>query len=250
MKSTKMKIKTLTSTSILSFFFSTFFLLNFSYSGSKRTYPVPEYIADPAADLMFEAEGEFEDSKAYSDPDFAIAENLPSPLEEPRFNSYNLIIIVNQNEVNKGLPNYEPAQTMRVYSRGDSSLLYFWKVSTARSGKQTPNGYFRIQHFSSAHESSLYQNAKMPWAVFFNGDIATHAATGAGVRNLGSRASAGCVRLENQRARELFHMFGNSGSGYVDEIGPSGLPIFDSNDAPKKVWGYKSLVIVKSQEQY
>jgi hypothetical protein len=211
---------------------------------NRRTYPVPDYLADPSANIGFVIEGDFEHEVDYSDPDFNLALQLPSPLDDRRFDSYNLIVVVNKSN----LPG-EPGQTMRVYHR-EHGLVYFWRVSTARAGKHTPEGYFRIEGFSSRHQSSLYNNAPMPFAVFFNGHIATHGTTGDNIAKLGNPASAGCVRLETQRAGELFHMIGNSGVGSVDQIGPFGLPIVDANGKVVKAWGYKTLIIIKSKAEF
>ena len=86
----------------------------------------------------------------------------------------------------------------------------------------------------------------MPWAVFFNGNIATHGIFDGNIDLLGSRASAGCVRLEPNRARALFHLIGNSGTGWVDEINANGFRTLGIDGKPLKKWGYRTLVIVKS----
>jgi hypothetical protein len=208
----------------------------------KRTYPVPDYKADPQAAFDLSIEEDFENPRKYSDPDFNIALALPSPLLDRRFESYEVIVIANQEDLNG-----EPGQTVRVYDR-EVGLRYFWRSSTARAGKVTPNGYFRVEGFSSRHQSSLYDNAPMPWAIFFNGNIATHGVYNTNIDRLGTRASAGCVRLEPNRARALFHLIGNSGAGWVDEINANGFRSLGVNGQPIKKWGYRTLVIVKSSE--
>ena len=93
-------------------------------------------------------------------------------------------------------------QTMHVYHHGQ--LLYEWPVSTARSGKITPTGTWRPQFLSRNHRSSRYNNAPMPYAVFYSGHYAIHGTDEVG--RLGRPASAGCVRLHPSNARKFFDM--------------------------------------------
>lgn len=209
----------------------------------SRTWGSHDYHIDPSAQFSFSIDGDFDELSFYEDPDFSIAEALPSPLYDERFDSYKVVVIINKYD----LPG-EPGQTMRVYHR-DYGLMYFWWVSTARAGKSTPDGYFRAQVFSSRHRSSLYNGAPMPWSVFFNGNIATHGTFEPNISRLGEKASAGCVRLEPQRAEELFHMVGHSGVGYVDRIGPLGLPVYKQGRIDQDR-AYKALFIVKSRSEY
>ncbi len=215
-----------------------------SEANRSRTWGVPEYLADPSAKFDLVIEEDFENPRSYTDPDFGLAIDLPSPLEDSRFDSYNVIVIVNQEDTEEEL-----GQTMRVYDR-EVGLRYFWTVSTARKGKVTPDGYFRIENFSSRHRSSLYNNAPMPWAVFFNGNIATHGVEGNNIDALGKRASAGCVRMEPSRAQALFHLIGHSESGYVDVIGPTGQPRIDGRGERRTTWAYRTLIVIKSSERY
>lgn len=210
----------------------------FSISSVARTYGVPAYMADPGANLNYKF-GEFVVNSNYQDPDFTLGESLASPLNDSRFKSYNVIIIV--NKTTKGR---EPGQTMRVYVR-DAGLLYFWHISTARAGKLTPSGFFRPQLFSSAHQSTRYNNAPMPWTVFFNGHIGTHGVLGDKISHLGSPASAGCVRMEPQRGKDLFHLIGQNGQGEVDAISPMGEVVMGDNGKPVQVFSYKTLIIIK-----
>lgn len=93
-------------------------------------------------------------------------------------------------------------QRVRVYVEGE--LKHTWKVSTGRNGKRTPPGEWRPYRMHTMWHSRQYNMAPMPHSVFFNGGIAFHA-TGATGR-LGSRASAGCVRLHPRNARTLFNL--------------------------------------------
>lgn len=99
-------------------------------------------------------------------------------------------------------------QTMWVYV--DGQLRYEWPVSTARAGKITPRGEFTAQWLSRNHRSSRYNNAPMPFAIFYDGDYAIHGTDA--ISRLGRPASAGCVRLHPDNARVLFEMVYNVGT--------------------------------------
>jgi lipoprotein-anchoring transpeptidase ErfK/SrfK len=93
-------------------------------------------------------------------------------------------------------------QVMHVYHHGQ--LVYEWPVSTARAGKITPTGSWRPQFLSRNHRSSRYDNAPMPYAVFYSGHYAIHGTDQ--ISRLGRPASAGCVRLHPDNARIFFDM--------------------------------------------
>ena len=81
---------------------------------------------------------------------------------------------------------------------------FVWKVSTARKGYITPSGQYQPYLLKKLHYSRKYDNAPMPYSIFFHGGYAIHA-TGE-VERLGSPASHGCVRLELQNARWLYRI--------------------------------------------
>ncbi|SMX38287.1 L,D-transpeptidase [Maliponia aquimaris] len=93
-------------------------------------------------------------------------------------------------------------QTMTVIYNGQ--VAYRWPVSTARPGKITPTGQWNAQWLSKYHRSSIYNNAPMPFAIFFNGDYAIHGTDQ--ISRLGRPASAGCVRLHPEHAAVLFEL--------------------------------------------
>jgi lipoprotein-anchoring transpeptidase ErfK/SrfK len=84
----------------------------------------------------------------------------------------------------------------------DGVPRYSWAVSTGIHG--TPSGNFRPQSLSLHHRSSLFGGAPMPYSIFYSGDFAIHGTTY--VRNLGTRASHGCIRLHPDNAAILFSM--------------------------------------------
>lgn len=93
-------------------------------------------------------------------------------------------------------------QLMHVFHGG--KLVHEWPVSTARTGKITPRGQWTAQFLSRNHRSSRYNNAPMPFAIFYDGHYAVHGTDQIGM--LGRPASAGCVRLHPENARVLFDM--------------------------------------------
>lgn len=98
-------------------------------------------------------------------------------------------------------------QSMKVF-RGDN-LIEIFKVSTGRMGYGTPAGEYSAQWMTSMWRSRKYNNAPMPWAVFFHGGYAIHGTTD--LRNLGRPASHGCVRLHPANAKTFFALVQQSG---------------------------------------
>jgi lipoprotein-anchoring transpeptidase ErfK/SrfK len=94
-----------------------------------------------------------------------------------------------------------------------------WKISSARPGKITKkfNGIIHSSQFRifDAKTSTTYtlkpgqrgyvENGKdlgnMPYAVFYHGPYAIHGTTA--IANLGTRASAGCIRLHPDNAKKF-----------------------------------------------
>lgn len=99
-------------------------------------------------------------------------------------------------------------QTMTVKS-GNSFTAKKWKVSTARRGYRTPTGNHTPYLMNKRHFSSLYNNAPMPYSIFFKGNYAIHGTDA--LKSLGNPASHGCVRLHPDNARLLFEMVEKAG---------------------------------------
>jgi lipoprotein-anchoring transpeptidase ErfK/SrfK len=91
-------------------------------------------------------------------------------------------------------------QKMRLFHEG--ALHAEWPVSTARKGRVTPKGTYKPYWLSKHHRSSIYNNAPMPFAVFYDGNYAIHGTDQ--IEKLGTRASAGCVRLHPDNASFVF----------------------------------------------
>jgi lipoprotein-anchoring transpeptidase ErfK/SrfK len=70
-------------------------------------------------------------------------------------------------------------------------------ITHGRAGYRTPPGTFKVSFKSINHRSSIYDNAPMPYSVFFNGGIAFHQGS---LRE----KSHGCIHLSRAAAREFF----------------------------------------------
>lgn len=101
------------------------------------------------------------------------------------------------------------SQTMTVYKDGFEK--YSWPVSTARRGYYTPVGKYTAKWASKNHRSKKYDNAPMPYAIFFNGGYAVHATFD--LKRLGRPASHGCVRLHPENAAMFFSLALEEGLG-------------------------------------
>ena len=95
------------------------------------------------------------------------------------------------------------AQHMTVTVNGEQ--LYNWPVTTGGSGYDTPSGTFKPFRMEIDHYSDEYDNAPMPYSIFFT-------QTGNAIhgtyeqRNLGRAVSHGCVRLSVKNAATLWNL--------------------------------------------
>jgi len=225
-------------------------LFSFSkpWPGFGASTPVLKYEKDEAYDPNYKF-GQFRTFNAYHDPDFMVALDLPSPMENSDYNTYNIIIEINDNETNINTEAFGPPQTMRVYSRNvegnDKKLLYFWAISTGIDQASTKKGVFRPQRFSSRHWSKAY-DAPMLFSVFFDNGRALHSSIATSDLELmgKQKSSHGCVHVEDNRAEELFHLIGQSGYGSVDLIDKKGKVIRTAQGNTKQVTSYKTLIII------
>ncbi len=109
------------------------------------------------------------------------------------------------------------SQTMTVIQNG--KITHEWPVSTARKGKWTPRGQWTAKWLSRYHKSSLYNNAPMPYSIFFNGNYAIHGTNQ--ISRLGRPASAGCIRLHPDHAAVLFRL--------TQEVGKKNMKVVVEN---------------------
>jgi lipoprotein-anchoring transpeptidase ErfK/SrfK len=101
-----------------------------------------------------------------------------------------------------------PTQSMFVSV--DGVPMYSWEVSTGKKGYRTPQGSYQPQAMHKMHYSKKYDNAPMPYSIFFSGGYAIHGTSH--VKQLGSPASHGCVRLETENAQTLYLLVKENGA--------------------------------------
>ena len=94
----------------------------------------------------------------------------------------------------------------------DGRLRHTWAVSTGRARYVTPSGVFRPLRLAEEHYSKEWDDAPMPYSIFFTSrGHAIHASND--TRRLGRRASHGCVRLAPAKAAALFALVRSVGAG-------------------------------------
>ncbi len=86
----------------------------------------------------------------------------------------------------------------------DGAEAYRWPMSTGRRGYETPAGSFHPVRLERHWHSHKYDNAPMPWSVFFYRGYAVHGTAEA--YSIGHAASHGCVRLRPDNAATLFSL--------------------------------------------
>lgn len=128
--------------------------------------------------------------------------------------------------------NPDSLTPINIFDNGSSNVAL---VSTANFNKfqncgksknrpcTTPTGDFNIDLMEVMHHSSRFQNAPMPWSMFFMGSvgIAIHGATPSEYKDLGKKASHGCVRIHPDNGHLLYNLIKSEGgtrSGAVVQI--------------------------------
>lgn len=74
-------------------------------------------------------------------------------------------------------------------------------ITSGRPGWRTPPGMFAVTFKNINHKSSIFNNAPMPYSVFFNGGIAFH-------QGSLSQQSHGCIHLSKAAAQTFFSALG------------------------------------------
>jgi lipoprotein-anchoring transpeptidase ErfK/SrfK len=122
----------------------------------------------------------------------------------------------------------EKAQLMTVKVNGLET--YRWKVSTGRSGYDTPTGVFRPFRTELDHYSKEWDDAPMPYSIFFTPQ--GHAIHGSeSVKQLGRPVSHGCVRLDPKDAAVLYDLVLAEGLEHTEVVIVNGAadPMVASN---------------------
>jgi predicted transglutaminase-like cysteine proteinase len=211
-------------------------------------------------------------SEPLSPSDLArVVERLRQNLTREMLANFELFLYVSKAE-------HGPwAQHMYVFAKadnGDLDLKYNWLVSTGREQAElntagvrlqthTPEGYYQLdpgrlfRHYTSAEWGQ-----PMPFAMFFNWvrngrqtGLAIHAATGGDVALLGSRGSAGCIRLSPANAGALFALIKSQYGGLAPRfafdrrtgtMSNQGILLHDANGHVQLAQGYKVLIFVEN----
>jgi lipoprotein-anchoring transpeptidase ErfK/SrfK len=91
-----------------------------------------------------------------------------------------------------------------------------WPIASGRPGLDTPDGNYKPQWIDPDHVSKQYQDAPMPYAIFF--DLKGHAIHGSYEKTFGKAVSHGCIRLQVPNAKRLFEAVKVSGAE-IDVVG-------------------------------
>ena len=159
--------------------------------------------------------------------------------------------------------------TQRMTVTVNGVQLYNWPVTTGGSGYDTPRGAFKPFRMEIDHHSDEYDNAPMPYSIFFT-------QTGNAIhgtyeqRNLGRAVSHGCVRLSVKNAATLWNLvkqekMANTSvmiGGAIDDVGPPPVarskplpltpdsPIYASQTAPAADHSSYDAPLSQSQPRY
>jgi len=82
-------------------------------------------------------------------------------------------------------------------TRGTRAIYGPVPIASGRPGYETPAGTFQVSYKDIDHKSTVFDNAPMPYSVFFNGGIAFHEGSL-------SVPSHGCVHLSANAARTFY----------------------------------------------
>ena len=183
---------------------------------------------------------------------------------KPWIKEFQYIVIVN-----KAISGND-AQTIKVYQYGQ--LILASRVSTGRdqyeakgehnakkdSWSVTPTGYYTPSFLDINHKSTAYGGrwswlkggTKMPFAIFFNGDIALHQAPKGTESALGKNVSGGCIRLPGDIASDIFTRVQETGGARIPLFKVDGTIIEDSKgNYNYRTDGFSALIIVKNKVQ-
>jgi lipoprotein-anchoring transpeptidase ErfK/SrfK len=199
-----------------------------------------------------------------------VEQRLKDNLTSEMFNNFELFLYVSKSASGPW------SQRMFVFQKeptGDLAMAYSWPVSTGREKVEynaagmelptnTPAGYYELdprrffQHYVSGQWGE-----PMPYAMFFNWKkngqqtgLAIHSASGDDVGLLGTRASAGCVRLPPDASRLLFNLIKSKYRGLAPRfaidrttgtMSNDGIIVHDADGHVQLAEGYKVLVFIE-----
>lgn len=94
--------------------------------------------------------------------------------------------------------------SQRMNVKVDGQHYATWPISSGRRGYYTPRGTWKPKWLKRMHYSRKYDNAPMPWSIFYYGGYAIHGTYA--TSRLGRPASHGCIRLHPKNAEKLFRL--------------------------------------------
>ncbi len=229
----------------------------------------PDSRPQPAGPRWYRTDARHAEEDRASSTDELVEQRLRDNLTREMLEHFDLFLYVSKASAGAW------AQRMYVFQKqrsGDFYLLYNWPVSTGREGSErnaagqelttsTPAGYYKLDpsRFYPQYRSSQWGES-MPNAMFLKWvdhgaptGLAIHAATGDNVNALGTRASAGCIRLAPENARVLYNLIHDSYQGMApalafDEssgtIMNNGQLEHDANGSLRLEKGYRVLLFI------
>ncbi|HEY5336824.1 MAG TPA: L,D-transpeptidase family protein [Rhizomicrobium sp.] len=237
----------------------------FTLAPQAMTPPTPAPIPDNAANAVPA------DHPPSPGELIAVTQHLRASLTADMMANFDLFLFVSKAQGNS------VGQRMYVFQKQDSGdlvLLHNWPVSTGREKDEiapnglsepsiTPAGYYELdtQRMYVHHFSGQWRQP-MPYAMFFNWEshgyqtgLAIHGASGNDIGLLGTRASAGCVRLAPENARVLFSLIKNNYKGLMPKfaydkrtatMSNQGVLVHTTDGRLQMAEGYKVLVFIEN----
>jgi lipoprotein-anchoring transpeptidase ErfK/SrfK len=199
-----------------------------------------------------------------------VSMRLKENLTREMLENFSLFLYVSKAE------NGPWAQRLYVFRKDADGLtmLYNWPASTGRELDEiaadgtrqpsiTPQGYYQLDpHRMYRSHFSGQWHEPMPNAMFFNWEhnglqtgLAIHGATGLEIRQLGTRASAGCIRIAPENAVQLFNLIRTEYKGLAPRfaygrrtatMSNQGLMMHDTAGNLQMAEGYRVLVFVEN----
>lgn len=99
-------------------------------------------------------------------------------------------------------------QRMRVYVNG--RIAHTWQISSGRGRFRTPTGNYNPYRMHRMWYSQRYNNAPMPFSVFYHRGYAIHGTDQ--ISRLGQVASHGCIRLHPNNAHVFYDLVRRHGA--------------------------------------
>ncbi len=124
--------------------------------------------------------------------------------------------------------------TQRMAVIVDGLDIFRWQVSTGTGGGPR-NGTYKPQRLERKWNSRKYGWAPMPYSIFFHEGYAIHGTIH--VKQLGRRASKGCVRLHPDNAAILFNLVQKRGMASTTIVVEQGATEWSGRPAASNIAG-------------